>query len=283
MSLSVGTSRSSRTLGDRLFVLLNYSLAITIALICVVPFLYVLSVAFRPPAEVWDVRLFPSQVSLEFMRVAFERTDELLWNSFLISSGTMLVSMLIVIPSAYVFGRLDFEGKSTMFYLVLLIIMFPFVLLIIPITQSWFTLGLWNTVPGLWIAYQIFVAPFAIWVLRDYFAKLPANLEESARIYGCTQFSAFLRVILPLAAPSIIAVAFLSFLVAWNDFLMAGMLTTGTGPRPAVVGLYLTIHGTAASVPYGLIMAQTLIIGTPPTVLYLLSRKSLAASFEVSR
>jgi len=87
----------------------------------------------------------------------------------------MLVSLIIVIPSAYVFGRLDFKGKSTMFYLVLLIIMFPFVLLIIPIAESWFTLGLYNTVPGMWIAYQIFVAPFAIWVLRDYFAKLPST------------------------------------------------------------------------------------------------------------
>lgn len=274
---------ANRTLEDRLFVLLNYGLAIAIALICVLPFLYAVSVVFRPPAELWEVKLIPSEISMHFLEIAYSRTDDLLWNSVIISSGTMLVSMIIVIPSAYVFGRLKFAGKSSMFYIVLLIIMFPFVLLIIPITQIWFDLKLWNTVPGLWIAYQIFVAPFAIWVLRDYFAKLPENLEESARIYGCTQFSAFRRVILPLAAPSIIAVAFLSFLVAWNDFLMAGMLTTGTGPRPAVVGLYLTVHGTAASVPYGLIMAQTLIIGTPPTILYMLSRKSLAASFEVSR
>lgn len=280
--MSVLSSDSTRTLGDTAMHVLTWSLAIVIALLCLLPFVYMLSVVFRPAAELWEVRLIPSAFTMETLMTSWGRVGDLLWNSFMISSGTMVVSLLIVIPSSYVFGRLDFAGKSTMFYLVLLIIMFPFVLLIIPIAETWFRLGLYNTIPGMWIAYQIFVAPFAIWVLRDYFAKLPVNLEESARVYGCTQFSAFLRVILPLAAPAIIAVAFLSFLVAWNDFLMGGMLTSGTGPRPAVVGLYLTIHGTAASVPWGLIMGETLIIGTPPTVLYLLSRKSLAESFEVS-
>lgn len=277
------TSRNSqRTLVDRSLTVLTYTLAIVLALICVLPFLYMLSVVFRPPSELWTVQFVPSAFTLDTLSTSFDRVGSLLWNSTLISAGTMVVSLIIVIPSAYVFGRLDFKGKSTMFYLVLLIIMFPFVLLIIPIADTWFRLGLYNTIPGMWIAYQIFVAPFAIWVLRDYFAKLPLNLEESARVYGCTQFSAFRRVILPLATPAIIAVAFLSFLVAWNDFLMGSMLTDGTGPRPAVVGLYLTIHGTSASVPWGLIMGETLIIGTPPTVLYLLSRKSLSESFEVS-
>lgn len=280
--MSYGRTTSNRTLADSLLVFLTYSLGILIALICVIPFVYMLSVTIRPPEELWTVQLIPSTFTPYYLETAFGRVSDLLWNSFVISSGTMLVSLLIVIPSAYVFGRIDFKGKSPLFYVVLLIIMFPFVLLIIPIANIWYELELYNTVPGLWIAYQIFVAPFAIWVLRDYFAKLPENLEESARIYGCSQFTAFVRVILPLAMPSIIAVAFLSFLVAWNDFLMAGMLTSGTGPRPAVVGLYLTIHGTAASVPWGLIMGETLIIGTPPTVLYLLARKSLAESFEVS-
>lgn len=280
--MSVMNPRTARRLEENAFTALNYGLAIVIALVSILPFLYVISVTLRPAAELWTVTLIPSTFSTELLETAFGRVDDLLWHSFLISSGTMVVSLLIVIPSAYVFGRLEFRGKSAAFYMVLLIIMFPFVLLIIPIAHNWFTLGLYNTVPGLWLAYQIFVAPFAIWVLRDYFAKLPKNLEESARVYGCTQFTAFIRVILPLASPSIIAVAFLSFLVAWNDFLMGGMLTSGIGPRPATVGLYLTIHGTAASVPWGLIMGETLIIGTPPAVLYMLARKSLAESFEVS-
>lgn len=280
--MSVGPWDPRRTLADNTVTFLTYALGLALAALCVLPFVYMVSVVFRPPAELYQVQFIPSALTLETLRGSYDRVGDLLWNSTLISAGTMLVSLIIVIPSAYVFGRVDFKGKSSLFYLVLLIIMFPFVLLIIPIADTWFRLNLFNTIPGMWIAYQIFVAPFAIWVLRDYFAKLPTNLEESARIYGCTQFTAFLRVILPLAAPAIISVAFLSFLVAWNDFLMGSMLTDGTGPRPAVVGLYLTIHGTAASVPWQLIMGETLIIGTPPTVLYLLARKSLSQSFEVS-
>lgn len=260
-----------------------YLTAIVIALVSVLPFVYVISVVLRPPSELWTVQLIPSELSTHFLEVAFGRINDLLLNSFYISIGTMALSLIIVIPSAYVFGRKQFQGKSVMFNIVLLIIMFPFVLLIIPITEAWHDIGLWNTIPGLWIANQIFVAPFAIWVLRDYFSKLPKNLEESAQVYGCTQFQAFYRVILPLATPSIIAIAFLSFLVGWNDFLMAGMLTTGTGPRPAVVGLFLTLFNANASVPYGTIMGEAILIGTPPTVLYLLARKSLSESFEVSR
>ncbi|WP_137290819.1 carbohydrate ABC transporter permease [Natronorubrum halophilum] len=275
---------SQRSLSDRLVVFASYGIALLIALICVLPFVYALSVALRPPQELFadSLYLIPKEPTFEAVTTAFNRLQESLVNSIIISTGTMILSLIIVIPSAYVFGRLDFKGKRTVFYAVLLIIMFPFILLIIPISETWHRLGLWNTIPGLWISYQIFVAPFAIWILRDYFAKLPMNLEESAQIYGCSPFTAFVRVILPLAAPAIVAVAFLAFLTAWNDFLMSSMLTTGTGPRPAVVDLYLTIHGTDASTSWALILSETLIVGTPPTVLYLLSRKSLSKSFEMS-
>lgn len=283
MSL-IGTPTSGNDMRDKLFLALNYVLAFGIALLCILPFVYALSVAFRPAALLYAETNFwiPREPTLEVWQAGFRRLGGSLFNSVLIASGTMLISLIITIPAAYAFGRLKFAGRLPLFYLVIIIILFPYVLLVIPIAQSWYSLGLFNTIPGLWIAFQVFVVPFAVWVLRDFFAKLPNNIEECAQIYGCTKFGAFRRVILPLAMPAIIAVAFLAFLVAWNDFMMSAMLTTGVGPRPATVDLYLTIHGGQATTPWQIIMAETMIIGTPPTVLYLLSRKSLSDAFEMT-
>jgi multiple sugar transport system permease protein len=124
------------------------------------------------------------------------------------------------------------------------------------------------------------VTPFAIWILRDFFEKLPANLEEAAQVYGCSQFQAFYKVILPLSLPAVMATAFLAFLVGWNDFLFSNMLTTGTGPRPAVVSLYLQTVG-GESRYWGLVMSQALVVGLPPTALYLVARRYLTESFAV--
>lgn len=249
--------------------------------IFVLPMMYAFLAAFRQPNEFYaeTVRILPEEPTLSTWITAFESLQGQLVNSFLIATGTTIMSMVIVIPAAYVFARKQFPGKKQLFYLIIVAMMFPYVLLIIPIVSIWDELGLYNSIVGLWIGYQIFVTPFAIWILRDYFAKLPTNLEESAQMYGCTQATAFLRVVLPLSAPAVVAVGFLSFLTAWNDFLMSNMLTTGIGPRPAVVQLYII---TSSEVKHwGLVMAMTFIIGLPPTVLYLLGRRQLSQSFSV--
>jgi multiple sugar transport system permease protein len=272
-----------RRFDDLLFVNVKWLLVLFVVGISLLPFIYALSVSFRPASELYSqqIYLIPHQPTLDHWTTAFNDLSQALVNSFLVATGTTILSLLITIPGAYVFGRQEFPGKHLGFYLIVVAIMFPYILLIVPIADLWSQLGLFNTIPGLWIAYQIFVTPFAIWILRDFFEKLPQNLEESAQIYGCTKWSAFVRVVLPMSTPAIVAVGFLAFLVGWNDFLMSNMLTTGTGPRPAVVQLYLATTG--GETPYwGLTMAETLIIGVPPTVLYLLSRRYLAESFEMT-
>ncbi|MFC6962905.1 carbohydrate ABC transporter permease [Halocatena marina] len=258
-------------------------LAFLLVSISVFPILYTLLMTFRPANEFYSnsVQLFPHQPTFENWIFAFSELSDALVNSFIIASGTTALSLLIIVPGAYVFGRKQFPGKTSFFYIIIVALMFPYILLIVPIADFWYTIGLYDTIPGMWISYQLFVAPFAIWILRDYFAKLPKNIEESAQMYGCTQFSAFVRVILPIAAPAIVAIAFLSFLTAWNDFLMSSMLTTGTGPRPAVVELFITVAGGDTS-DWGLITTETLIIGIPPTVLYLWARNYLSESFEMT-
>lgn len=248
-------------------------------LAAVLPFLYSLSISFRPYSEVFGrIYWIPKDPTLSAWKRAFKLLSQPLKNSFVIATGSAIISLLITIPGAYVFGRKKFPGKQILFYAVIVALLFPYILLIIPITSIWNSVGLYNTIPGIWLAHQVFVTPFAIWILRDFFEQLPANIEEAAQIYGCTQFSAFVRVILPLSMPAIIAAGFLTFLIAWNDFLFTNMLTTGTGPRPAVVTLFISTTG-GETTSWTLLMAETLMIGAPPTVLYMVARRYLGSAF----
>jgi ABC-type glycerol-3-phosphate transport system permease component len=157
-------------------------------------------------------------------------------------------------------------------------LIFPFILLIVPITITWIRIGLFDTFLGLWLAFQIFAVPYSMWILRGYFARLPRHLEEAAQVYGCTQFQAFYRVMLPLAKPVIVSVLFLAFLQGWSDFLFSNMLTTGDGPRTASVAIYTSTAG-GERIEWGPLTVMTLLAGIPPVVLYMLAQRHLAKTF----
>jgi ABC-type glycerol-3-phosphate transport system permease component len=248
------------------------------------PYLYAVSVMVRPSEYLFEadnVIWIPPEFTLEHIRAAWSQVKGTIINSALIGTGTAVLSLIITIPAAYIFGRKEFPGKTIAFYLVILALMFPYILLIVPIADIWTVTGLYNTLPGLWISYQVFVTPFAVWILKDFFSDLPKNLEEAAQVYGLTEFKAFVRVILPLAMPAIVAVGFLSFLTGWNDFLFSNMLTTGTGPRPATVVIYNKVVGTERPF-WNLIITMSLLVGTPPLVLYMVARHYLAEAFSVA-
>lgn len=267
---------------DALFALLKYATIAFFTVLILIPLVLVVTVSFRPPPEFFgtDPHIIPQSPTTEAWVTALNDLQEPLINSTLIATGTTALALLICIPGAYVFGRQEFPGKEWGFRAIMVALLFPYILLIIPLTDTWYGLGLFNTLPGVILAYQVFVTPFAIWILRDFFEGLPANLEEAAQVYGCSQFQAFYKVILPLSLPAVMATAFLAFLVGWNDFLFSNMLTTGTGPRPAVVSLYLQTVG-GESRYWGLVMSQALVVGLPPTVLYMVARRYLTESFAV--
>lgn len=249
--------------------------------IIILPFLYAFIVSLLPSTEVYaGPHWIPQEPTVEWWADILTSNWDNLWNSFVVASGTAILALLITIPSSYAFARTEFPGRREVFYLIIIALLFPYLVLVIPITDIWNDLGLFNTVVGMWIAYQIFVAPFAIWILRDFFENLPSHLEEAAQVYGHTQFSAFLHVILPVAAPAVIAVGFLAFLTGWNDFLFSNLLTNPNGPQPAVVRVFNdTSNNRTLWAP---IMARVLIIGTPPTLLYLASRRYLSEAFAVN-
>lgn len=267
---------------DALFALLKYTTLAFFMAIVIVPMVLAITVSFQPASEFFrtDPHLIPNDFTLDTWIEALILLEEPLINSALIAFGTMSLAMVICIPAAYIFGRQEFPGREWGFRAIMVALLFPYILLIIPLTDTWYQLGLHNTVIGVVLAYQVFVTPFAIWILRDFFEGLPANLEEAAQVYGCSELQALYKVILPLSLPAVMATGFLAFLVGWNDFLFSNMLTTGTGPRPSVVQLFLETTGGDQKY-WGLVVSMAFIVGIPPTVLYLIARRHLSESFAV--
>jgi ABC-type glycerol-3-phosphate transport system permease component len=239
--------------------------------------------AFKPSGEVFDVTWFPQEFSIQAWIDVFRINDFhiYLWNSLISGLGAAVLAMIIAVPGAYIFARKDFPGREPFFYMIVGTLIFPFILLIVPITITWIKIGLFNNFLGLWLAFQIFAVPYSMWILRGYFAQMPRFLEEAAMIYGCTQFQAFYKVVLPMAKPVIISVMFLAFLQGWSDFLFSNMLTTGDGPRTASVAIYVSSAG-GERIEWEVLMVMTLITGIPPVILYMLAQKHITKTFQTS-
>lgn len=281
---------SSASLSERLYMsettvtYLAYAVALLIGLMVLVPFVFVVLISFKPPENIFGnpLQIVPSEPTLRNWRMGFEGFRGFLWNSTIAAVGTTILALVITIPGAYAFGRKKFPGREFLFYSIIIAMVFPYIILVIPVRQLWGDFGLFNTFHGLWIAHQIFVVPLAIWILRDFFQSLPMNLEEAAQVYGCTQFSAFVRVILPLSAPALAAVAFFAFLHGWNDFLFTNILTLNNGPVTATVQMYDALQaGTGDRVQWGILMAQALMTGLPPAVFYMFTRRYLTEAFAM--
>jgi len=147
-------------------------------------------------------------------------------NSMIISLGTVLLSLILGAPAAYGFARFSFKGKHLLLTSILIVRVLPPVVILLPFRVMMYKLGLFGSLASVIFVDTIYNTAFAIWLLSGYFANLPRELEEAARIDGCSWLRAFWCVALPLAKPGIVTVAIFAFILSWNDFIFALGLTT---------------------------------------------------------
>jgi ABC-type glycerol-3-phosphate transport system permease component len=155
-------------------------------------------------------------------------------NSIIVTLVGVVLSLLVGIPAAYALNRLPFKGKKTLTIWLLISYMFPEFLFIIPMYVLYQKIGLYDTQIGLALVYQVFVLPYAIWLLRGFFADVPVDLEDAARIDGCTRLQTLRSIYLPLTAPGIAATAILSAIWIWNELTIALALTFDTAQTVTV-------------------------------------------------
>ena len=194
-------------------------------------------------------------------------------NSVVVTSMTGLICLTIGTLAAYSFSRYRFRGRGKLLIFYLVIRMFPVVLMIIPLFVMLRNLGLLDSRFGLALAYTAFLLPLCIWMLKGFFDAIPPELEDAARIDGCTRLGALFRIVLPLARSGLVTTAVFIAISAWNEFLFALMLTTSQGSRTWPVGLQLMVG--EFQLPWGPLSAGGIISIVPIILFFALVQQSL--------
>ncbi len=252
-----------------------------IILYTIFPFYWMLISSLKPDSELFvtPVSYLPKPLSWDHMRYVFNNGDFLkaLRNSAIVATSTVIVSLIFGAFAAYAIGRMQFRGKTPIMYLILSMTMFPQIAILGSLYQMITRAHLFNRLPALTISYLTFTLPFTVWVLANFFKSMPGELEEAALVDGATPFGAFLRILLPLAAPGLVTTGLLAFISAWNEFLFAVTFTQDTRARTAPVAIASFSGNTQYDYPWGNIMAAAVIVTVPLVVLVLIFQRKILA------
>jgi multiple sugar transport system permease protein len=247
---------------------------------CLFPFVWLVDTSLKlGDAALNDPSLTQGPFGLNNYRSVMEQGFGYnLRNSAIVASMTTILCIAIGSLAAYALARLPLKRKVLILSGVLAVALFPPVALVPPLYELWGTLGLLNTYPGLFIPYTAFTLPLTIFILTTFFASIPKDLEEAARVDGATPFQAFYKVIIPLAAPGVFAAAILTFVHAWNEFLLASTFA----PRNLVAQTVpVAVAAFTGSVPFqrpiGTITAASVIVTIPMIVLTLIFQRRIVA------
>jgi multiple sugar transport system permease protein len=198
-------------------------------------------------------------------------------NSLIAAGGSAVISVIFGSLAAYSLSRVDFRGKSDLFFWIISTRMAPVVAVMVPLFAIFRSLDLVGTLPGLILAYTTFNLPFAIWILKGFFDNVPYGIEEAQMVDGATRFQAF-RSILPLVAPGIGAFIVLCVLFAWNDFLFAAIIGSG-GAKTLPVATRELVQ--PQNIQWGAIMAAGVVTTAPMMLLGLVIRKYLVTGLTM--
>ncbi len=249
----------------------------------VFPFFWVIVTSFKTTSQI-SARtsiFWPDPFTLDQYSQLLFGTPFVVWfgNSILVATVSSIISVVFAALAAYALSRLKFTGAGLLTSFLLITYLLPQTLIFIPLYQTLSDLGLVNTYGALMLTYPTFLLPFATWVLMGYFRSIPVELEEAAMLDGASRIYTFWKIVLPLAAPATLAVALFAFTTAWNEFLFAFVFITSESLRTLPIGLQSLVFGDI--LPWGVLMAASLITAIPVALLYIYAQRFLAEGLTV--
>ena len=250
-----------------------------IVLFCLFPFYWLLNISLKTGPDLSAADVIPPNPSLDnytsiFQNASFTRA---LGNSAIVSLVTTFIGVVVGSFAAYALARLKMPFKFGLLALVLSITTFPQIAIAAPLFRLWTDIGLYDTLVGLVIPYLTFALPLSIYLLVSFFKEIPKDLEEAALVDGATHFQAFRKVVVPLAAPGLATTAILTFIAAWNEFLLASTLTSSPSARTVPVAISQFTGSSQFEVPLGTQAAASVVISIPLILLVLLFQKRIVA------
>jgi multiple sugar transport system permease protein len=249
--------------------------ALGIALILVIfPIYWMVVTSLKIPRDIYRTpSLWPKTFTAENYRILLEDKGFLvnIGNSLIVAITVTVIAVLIASFAAYSMVRFRYRFRGLFGRLILFAYLTPTSLLFIPLSVVMAQLHLSNSLTGLMLVYLTFALPLATWLLQGYFRSVPRELEEQGMIDGLTRMGALMRIVLPLSAPGLAAVAIFTFTGAWNELLLALVLITSENQRTAPLALNYLI--TSDVLPWGPLMAGAVLSSVPLMILYFLAQR----------
>ena len=263
--------------------LFSYATLVVFALVALFPLWQIVNISLRPGNQLLStaLELIPAGATFENYVKLFTERDFLVWmgNSALIALTVTVTGVFFASTAGYGFSRFKFMGKRFGLLTLLTTQMFPATMLLLPMYIMLINLGLINTYLGIIVVYSATALPFCVWTMKGYYDTIPISLEEAARIDGCSHFGAFVRVILPLAAPALVITALFSFMTAWSEYLVASQILQETLLWTLPLGL--KSFEATMSTEWGMYGAASLIVMLPVVVLFLALSRYLVSGLTL--
>ncbi|MCP1674897.1 trehalose/maltose transport system permease protein [Natronocella acetinitrilica] len=256
-----------------------YALVVFILLLSLFPFYYAIVSSMRSGSAIFDVSYFPTSINFSNYVAVFAQQPfgQNILNSVIVSVSVVVLSLFFGLTAAYALGRVNFKGRRLMLLTILSVSMFPQVAVLSGMFELIRTLGIYNSSGGLILSYMIFTLPFTVWILTTFMRDLPQELEEAAIVDGASPFTIITKVFMPIMWPAMVTTGLLAFIAAWNEFLFALTFTLSNDQRTVPVAIALITGAGQHELPWGNIMAASVIVTVPLIILVLIFQRRIVS------
>ncbi|WP_284139628.1 carbohydrate ABC transporter permease [Virgibacillus sp. LDC-1] len=245
--------------------------------IMIFPFLWIFITSFKTSGEIFGTgafRAIPEDPTFgNYVTVLFEKGIlKAIANSFIVATTTTIYVIIVATLCAYAISRFRFRGKSILLGIILAVSMFPQMIITGPVYNLFYKLDLLNSYAVV-LPYSTITLPMGVWILVTHFNQIPLALEESAEIDGATRFQTLYKIVFPLAAPGVFTTAIITFIAAWNEFLLT--ITLNTNAAYHTVPVAISFLRTQFSILWGEVAAATAIVTIPTLIIVLIFQKQI--------
>ncbi|MFM2391843.1 MAG: hypothetical protein RLZZ437_3398 [Pseudomonadota bacterium] len=256
-----------------------YALVLVIVVFAVFPFYYAIVTSFATGTELFQVNYWPSSFSLANYEAVLGGRNFLrsIANSVFIATTTVVFALFLAVTASYALARVRFRGRGLLLMMILAVSMFPQIAVLAGLFELVRFLGIFNTPYAMILSYVIFTLPFTVWVLTTFMRDLPVEIEEAAIVDGATPWVIITKVFLPLLWPALVTTGLLAFIGAWNEFLFALTFTSSETTRTVPVAIGLLSGASQQEIPWGPIMAASVIVTVPLIILVLIFQRKIVA------
>jgi trehalose/maltose transport system permease protein len=277
--LSAGERTEDRTLGGIFWKVMFWIVVALIVLIAVFPFYYAVLSSLETGTQLFEPNVLPENFSTQNYDTvlgarSFVRS---VINSVFIAGVTVIAALFLAVTASYALARVRFRGRGLLLMTILGVSMFPQIAVLSGLFELVNWLGVYNTPWALIISYTIFTLPFTVWVLTTFMRDLPVEIEEAAIVDGATPWVVITKVFLPLLWPALVTTGLLAFIGAWNEFLFALTFTVSETQRTVPVAIALLSGASSQEIPWGPIMAASVLVTVPLIVLVLVFQRKIVA------